>query len=196
MARKYEWDYDNQQEKPCDYLWTFQFQPELMHDSPVVIEGFLTERQCDALLARFDQETAMGSHKVNKFTSVPLLPDTDERLYRKVSRMLMRTNARNWRYNLVGMLEPITMRQYVAGGRHNLHTDYIGGDLSKLSCSVLLSSPRDFTGGGLEFLHYDIGSVKRGDAVVFPGWMAHKVNPITKGKRTSLLAWCVGQRLI
>ena len=67
----------------------------------------------------------------------------------------------------------------------------------KLSMTLLLN--KSFEGGDFEFASYnkekcDIASVEmnQGDIVVFPSWMEHRVAPITKGIRYSLVTWFLG----
>lgn len=66
----------------------------------------------------------------------------------------------------------------------------------KLSCSLILSDPEEYTGGELQF-HYDKNFFystrpEKGTAVVFPAWVPHRVRPVKSGKRISLVAWMNG----
>jgi PKHD-type hydroxylase len=68
----------------------------------------------------------------------------------------------------------------------------------KLSVTVNLSDPGDYTGGDLEFLN-GIGQLltqpelrQRGSIVVFPSTLGHRVTPITSGVRYALVGWMVG----
>ena len=49
-------------------------------------------------------------------------------------------------------------------------------------------------GGELQFFGQQIlTKEKTGTVIVFPSYMVHKVNPVTKGTRYSLVAWFVGE---
>ena len=82
----------------------------------------------------------------------------------------------------------------------------------KVSMSVQLSHPDDYDGCGLEFHHpfslcdltgkevakdwdaiYTIMK-QQGTAVIFPSIYAHRVTPITRGTRVSLVGWLQGPR--
>ena len=71
------------------------------------------------------------------------------------------------------------------------------GLVRKLSLSLLLND--DFEGG--EF-HINQGNqstptvvaTKKGRAILFPSFMIHKVTPVTKGIRKSLVVWVVGPK--
>jgi PKHD-type hydroxylase len=68
----------------------------------------------------------------------------------------------------------------------------------KLSISLLLSNPEDFEGGNLEFIGENGGRFiaprVRGSVTIFDSRMKHRVQPVTKGVRKSIVAWIVGPR--
>tara|TARA_Y100001951_G_C11272531_1_gene259711 strand:+ start:186 stop:815 length:630 start_codon:yes stop_codon:yes gene_type:complete len=76
------------------------------------------------------------------------------------------------------------------------------GKVRKLSATISLSSPDDYRGGDLEFnFGHSIKSkaevckeIKpQGSIVVFPSFTFHRVRPVTKGKRYSLVLWQIGK---
>ena len=77
------------------------------------------------------------------------------------------------------------------------------GKIRKLSVTCSLSAPEDYEGGELEFdfrnTDPDKQSVRkcaeikpRGSIVVFPSFVWHRVKPVTKGTRYSLVIWNLG----
>jgi PKHD-type hydroxylase len=68
----------------------------------------------------------------------------------------------------------------------------------KLSMVVQLSDPDDYEGGNLEFQWYELPAEqdlrKRGTIIVFPSFLKHRVTPVTKGIRHSLVSWMEGPR--
>jgi PKHD-type hydroxylase len=73
----------------------------------------------------------------------------------------------------------------------------------KLTTVLMLSSHEEYEGG--EFLFYDFSTapdnypicsfkMDKGEAIIFPSFALHKVNPVTSGKRNSLVAWFSGPR--
>jgi PKHD-type hydroxylase len=77
------------------------------------------------------------------------------------------------------------------------------GKIRKLSVTCSLSDPKDYEGGELEFdfrnMDPDKKSVRkcteispRGSVVVFPSHVWHRVKPVTKGIRYSLVIWNLG----
>lgn len=66
----------------------------------------------------------------------------------------------------------------------------------KLSVTVQLSDPNEYEGGDFEF-DGDIDQLppehkEKGTVLVFPSFYRHRVKPITKGIRKSLVAWFEG----
>lgn len=70
----------------------------------------------------------------------------------------------------------------------------------KLSFTVQLSEPEEYEGGELlidtgitdQKIHSLKDFKKKGTIIVFPSFMKHKINPITKGVRHSLVGWYGG----
>lgn len=70
----------------------------------------------------------------------------------------------------------------------------------KLSMVIQLSDPKNYEGGELEIqpLHLDPPNPeilkKQGNVIVFPSFLMHRVTPVTKGTRYSLVAWIEGPK--
>jgi len=76
------------------------------------------------------------------------------------------------------------------------------GKIRKLSVTCCLSDPKDYKGGELEFQFRNMDDPKaiyecheirpRGSIIVFPSFVWHRVAPVTKGTRYSLVIWNLG----
>ena len=78
------------------------------------------------------------------------------------------------------------------------------GKIRKLSVTVTLSDPKDYKGGELEFDFRNLDPDKKrniykckeispkGSLVVFPSFVWHRVCPVKKGVRHSLVIWSLG----
>ena len=109
-------------------------------------------------------------------------------------------------FNLQG-LENLQLTRYVApDGHYNFHIDSDGHSrrnvnesVRKLSMSCLLSDSSEFEGGIFQMqtgdAPYDI-EMKKGDIVIFPSYKLHRVSPVTKGIRYSLVAWARGSAIV
>ena len=93
-------------------------------------------------------------------------------------------------------------------GEYNFHMDTCFGERSfdeqfetrKLSVVMCLNRPGvDFEGGqfymnqGSEKLAFEV-EMKRGRIIFFPSFLIHRVAPVTKGVRKSLVAWVTGPK--
>ena len=86
---------------------------------------------------------------------------------------------------------------------NNPKESHTHGKIRKLSVTCSLSDPKNYEGGELEFdfrnLDPNISNTKeckeilpRGSIVVFPSHVWHRVKPVTKGTRYSLVIWNLG----
>tara|TARA_R110002167_G_scaffold181414_1_gene381701 strand:- start:741 stop:1382 length:642 start_codon:yes stop_codon:yes gene_type:complete len=130
-------------------------------------------------------------------------------------------NETGWKFKLTGH-ETMQMTRYKEGEEYGWHLDgdathfgarsfdFAGersllktsdasllGTIRKLSVSVVVND--DYEGGHFETMHLKDGKVvkkkvaaKAGSAIVFPATLTHRVTPITKGIRYSLVVWFAG----
>ncbi len=125
----------------------------------------------------------------------------DERtdwIFAKIMAGIDAANSARWHYELlpVGRLQFI---EYGSGGHYIWHVD-VGPGVNitrKLSFSVQLSAPGTYWGGKLQFLNgYSrrTASKELGSLTVFPSFMLHRVKPVLRGTRYSLVGWVHGAR--
>ena len=136
----------------------------------------------------------------------------DQWVYDTIWPFMMQANVEaGWQYDIKSA-ESSQVTRYKKGGFYNFHRDGTGCHLAKynnpsnafvhdhvrkLSMTVLLNE--SFEGGAFEFASYGKEEstitpleMKQGDIVVFPSCMEHRVAPITKGIRYSLVTWFLG----
>ena len=102
-------------------------------------------------------------------------------------------------------VEPMTDIQYTEyrgsenGHYHNHHDiDWMRntGMDRKLSITVQLSCPTEYTGGDFRFIEVENPPAealkKRGSILVFPSYLVHAVTPVTSGIRKSVVSWFEG----
>ncbi|MGE0875862.1 MAG: 2OG-Fe(II) oxygenase [Burkholderiales bacterium] len=123
-------------------------------------------------------------------------PDEDAQwLYHRLGILFHEVN-RHFRFDLIGLPEALQYTVYGPGDKFEWHIDIGPGTISgrKLSVSILLSADADYEGGGLDFLNAggDRSGIGIGTAIFFPSYMAHRVAPVTRGTRRSLVAWGYG----
>jgi PKHD-type hydroxylase len=118
------------------------------------------------------------------------------------SHYFNKVNRDFWEYDL-NHLEGIQISTYEEGDHYTWHSDYgTSGDsryTRKLSASLLITDPSEYEGGDLEFIDYHGNTIAapkgKGTMIIFDSRIPHRVTPITKGKRVSLVAWMLGPKL-
>jgi PKHD-type hydroxylase len=123
-------------------------------------------------------------------------------VYEIFSSVLADNNAQFWGFNLFGFVEPFQFTVYEPDNNHyTWHIDkgYNTPSPRKLSGVLFLSDPSEYEGGDLELL---IGNEpiqlekKLGRMYFFPSWVLHRVTPVTKGTRKTLVAWASGPKFV
>ncbi|PMS37138.1 PKHD-type hydroxylase [Trinickia symbiotica] len=130
-------------------------------------------------------------------------PESDW-LYEKLAYYAADLNARYFGFALSGFIEQLQYTIYRGSedrpGKYDWHVD-MGINTAaprKLSLVVLLSSPEEYEGGELEFqgISTSQATKSQGDVNAFSSWVMHRVKPVTKGTRRSLVAWISGPQFL
>lgn len=119
-------------------------------------------------------------------------------LYDKMVDLAMKANNELWDFNLHSVLDSIQYTEYYNdGGHYDWHVDVGPGSINhrKISITVQLSDPEEYEGGDFEL--WTGGDFKtlpksKGDVILFPSFLMHRITPITKGTRKSLVLWIGG----
>jgi PKHD-type hydroxylase len=171
-----------------DDINTILAQPEWLNVKQAEIGGSGTDGKVD---------TSVRSNKVSWLgPKAELLP-----IWEKFSNTVADVNARFFHFDLTGFHEPMQLGVYSEHeqGHYEWHTDSSPADIHvprKLSMVMLLSDPSEFQGGDLQIkFHNDEATTlecKKGRAWFFPSYTLHRVTPVTKGIRRSLVLWIGG----
>jgi predicted 2-oxoglutarate/Fe(II)-dependent dioxygenase YbiX len=121
-------------------------------------------------------------------------------LYDRIWAAAQECNRQFFCVDLAGVEANIQLGRYDSADRgfYNWHTDFAGlKPRRKISVSIQLSRGEDYEGGDLELMYgeqpqrMDRG---RGAFIAFPSFLLHRVTPVTRGTRWSLVAWIMGPR--
>lgn len=118
-----------------------------------------------------------------------------EWLYDKILSMVNEANENLWNFELNGIADSIQYTEYAGdGGHYDWHMDIGPGSINhrKISVVIQLSDVDDYKGG--ELLLWNGGEPKvapkgKGNVIIFPSYLMHKVNPTYDGTRKSLVLW-------
>jgi PKHD-type hydroxylase len=132
------------------------------------------------------------------------MPDFKD-LYLDMVDMFMEANRRAFGVELWHLHE-MQFTKYDAAdqGFYNWHNDVLWDSPNcahrKLSMVIQLSDPSEYEDGNLEIHPLHSGSPdptilrKQGNVIIFPSFLMHRVTPVTKGTRYSLVAWIEGPK--
>lgn len=138
------------------------------------------------------------SYRSSKISWIPL-NDKNKWLYDKIGQIVNKANSEYWNFSIIGMSEQIQYGEYQESeqGHYDWHLD-LGGDLCrrKISVTIQLSNPDEYEGGELQFMtskKITDAPKGKGCTILFPSYLLHRVTPVTKGTRRSLVVWISGE---
>jgi len=203
--RESGWDTTDESITDVDAPFRFN-QKQSSLDHIVIAPSIVSEQElelictkCKTLTGQVDAVVGEGiNHEIRKST-VCHLPSSDFAwLYERVASMIINANFAYWNFNLSGWVEPVQYTRYDKDGFYTWHMDCGSASAStrKVSMTIQLSDPESYEGG--EFQIWISGKEpvtlekKRGCAIIFPSFCLHRVTPVTRGCRESLVVWIHG----
>ena len=179
-------------------------------------EPMFTPQQCQMIIDAGHQQKPEGA-KVGgghegkydtkkRVTTISWIPfNKMPEMYKQVENQLSIINLNHFGFDGVRLTEPAQFTEYPKKGFYDWHMDLnafgASGEhpIRKISMTCLLSDPSEFTGGELMFS--DAGGdqkpldFKQGQAIFFASFLRHKVAPVKKGIRRSMVMWFGGPPL-
>lgn len=119
-------------------------------------------------------------------------------MYEILNNVMQKININNFGFEGMQITEIAQYTEYPSGGFYDWHTDsdVVGINeppVRKISMSCLLSQNNEFEGGGMQFIDETKNLfIEQGQAVFFASFIRHRVLPVTKGVRKSLVMWFGG----
>jgi len=144
-----------------------------------------------------------GLNTSKRRSKIYWLPKTDEfvELYKVLQELISKCNEEFYKFKLTEISEQIQYTVYNSEdqGYYDWHLD-MGPDKvhRKLSLVCQLSDPSEYEGGELQI---NTGGIitpekEKGTVIIFPSYLLHRVTPVTKGTRRSLVLWIEGPAFI
>lgn len=183
-------------------------------DCPYVIwEELLTPEMLDDLIDYCDNLKLEQAGMFNKATGKDLLSVRNTKVgwikrnelnddMKAISNWIWSsiTNSNFWNFDIRGFGEGWQYAEYGPGSKYDWHVD-VGPNNNhrKLSLTIQLSDPKDYEGGVFHLEGQppfgESKFMKKGATIMFPSHYRHKVMPVIKGMRKSLVIWVSGPRL-
>lgn len=120
-------------------------------------------------------------------------------LYDRLAFVARQLNGQFYQFDIEGFFEDLQYTTYNSKEKshYDWHVDFggKGQPLRKFSLVLALSDPTTYEGGEFQI---QTGPkpmtipLQKGQIVAFPAYILHRVAPVTKGIRKSLVAWTVG----
>jgi len=119
-------------------------------------------------------------------------------MYKDIEKIMKATNGNHFGFEGMTLTEYAQYTEYPEGGFYDWHVD---NDVNmvheppvrKISMTCLLSPESEFEGGDLELMSEGKAvTLKQGQAVFFASFIRHRVKPVIRGVRKSLVMWFGG----
>ena len=185
-----------------------------------IIDSYISERreQSGEVLtadASANSDTEKRKLRISNILWINSGDDETKHLFNNIADVVNKVNEQYFNYNLYA-LENLQYSVYYGdeNGHYDWHIDGLHKDTSKyirkVSFSIGLNDPSEYEGGELQFFpqhYYDTndqygiaanGGAKllKNEAVFFNSVLVHRVSPVTKGVRKSLVGWVHGPEWI
>jgi PKHD-type hydroxylase len=141
-----------------------------------------------------------GTDTKKRVTTISWLPFKEmEPMYNDLDTFIQKANENHFGFGDIRVTENAQFTEYPEGGFYDWHMDC---DVSmaheppvrKISMTLLLNDPSEFEGGHLELMAPGkFAELKQGHAICFASFLNHRVQPVTKGVRQSLVVWFGGK---
>lgn len=135
--------------------------------------------------------------ELRKSQIIFIKPGANDWIYDRLAQACIQVNANRYKFEILGFQTELQLANYANSGFFEWHMDFGAGDISnrKLSITVQLSDSDEYEGGDLQFMiNQNIVTAPRekGTAIIFPSFALHRVTPVTKGSRKSIVGWIAG----
>jgi len=147
----------------------------------------------DSLVAA--KEGPARNEDVRNNSNFMIMPEEDTYwLFNKLLAIVLAANKEQYKFD-IDHFDAIQLSRYRVGEFYHKHMDIGPRNLGnrKISLTLQLSRPEDYDGGNL-VLDYDdfVAPREQGSITLFPSFMNHWVEPVTRGTRYSLVSWVSG----
>ena len=141
-----------------------------------------------------------GLDTEKRVTTISWIPFKEmKEMYDQVNVFIQKANRNHFGFSDIQITENAQFTEYPEGGFYDWHMD---SDVNmmheppvrKISMTVLLSPENQFEGGDLELMAKGKRTkMKQGHAILFASFLNHRVAPVTRGVRQSLVMWFGGE---
>jgi len=153
------------------------------------------------------EETQDVDHRTSQVKWIKTSKETSD-LFLFLANLINHANNEYFNFDIINSPEAVQYTEYngLDKGKYDWHVDSSSSPddsyipiYRKLSLTIQLSDPSEYEGGDLEINIPDPEKnniikcpKEKGKIIIFPSYMWHRVTPVTKGVRKSLVWWVGG----
>jgi PKHD-type hydroxylase len=183
---------------------TGMLEPQKDQTRLAAIQTVFTPEECLQLIAYFTPHLKPASVEamdpaqsasIRKSSAVFVFPDESTNwVFERLGKAIREINDAVYGFDVRQFTEGFQFTRYEVGEYYGPHFDIGPGKLAerKLSLTVQLSAPDQYTGGELVIFPEFVAPKDQGSMTVFPSFMCHNVCPVKTGVRYSLVSWLAG----
>ena len=141
-----------------------------------------------------------GLDTKKRVTTISWIPFKEmEPMYNQVNNFIQKANLNHFGFGDIQITEQAQFTEYPEGGFYDWHMDCDVNmahepPVRKISMTLLLNHPSEFEGGDLELMSPGkFKKLEQGHAMIFASFLNHRVAPVTRGIRQSLVMWFGGK---
>ena len=141
-----------------------------------------------------------GVDTKKRTTTISWIPFKEmQPMYNQINEFIQKANRNHFGFGDIQITEQAQFTEYPEGGFYDWHMDtdvtmQHEPPVRKISMTVLLSPENQFEGGDLELMAPGKRvKLKQGHAIIFASFLNHRVAPVTRGVRQSLVMWFGGE---
>ena len=141
-----------------------------------------------------------GTDTKKRVTTISWIPFKEMgHMYVDLNNFIQKANENHFGFGDIRITENAQFTEYPEGGFYDWHMDCDVNmahepPVRKISMTLLLNDPSEFEGGHLELMAPGkFAELKQGHAICFASFLNHRVQPVTRGVRQSLVVWFGGK---
>jgi len=141
-----------------------------------------------------------GVDTKKRTTTISWIPFKEmQPMYNQINEFIQKANRNHFGFEDIQITEQAQFTEYPEGGFYDWHMDTDVNmqhepPVRKISMTLLLSPENQFEGGDLELMAPGKRvKLKQGHAIIFASFLNHRVAPVIRGVRQSLVMWFGGK---
>ena len=141
-----------------------------------------------------------GVDTKKRTTTISWIPFKEmQPMYNQINEFIQKANRNHFGFGDIQITEQAQFTEYPEGGFYDWHMDTDVNmqhepPVRKISMTLLLSPENQFEGGDLELMAPGKRvKLRQGHAIIFASFLNHRVAPVIRGVRQSLVMWFGGE---